>query len=97
MEERFSFHTANGDILRAGMHQPSHSPHGDLLPRGGAGEKQREMISLARSLTERGILALRCDFRYVGDASGKFADFTYGGEVENLRATYGFMQRRLPR
>lgn len=60
--------------------------------------KNSEKFSLlAQSLADRGILALRFDFRYVGDSSGKFADFTEGGEVEDLRAAYEFMQSHLPR
>lgn len=55
------------------------------------------LILLAQSPAEHGILALRFDFRYVGDSSGKFADFTDGGAVEDLRAVYEFMHGHLPR
>jgi putative redox protein len=54
----------------------------------------QKLIFLAESLAARGILALRFDFRYVGDSSGKFADITYSGEVEDLQAAYEFMQSR---
>ena len=43
---------------------------------------------MAQALAERGILALRFDFSYVGESSGKFADITYSGEVEDLQAAY---------
>jgi len=59
-------------------------------------KNSEKLIFLAQSLAERGILALRFDFRYVGESSGKFADITYSGEVEDLQATYGFMQSRQP-
>ncbi|HET9916487.1 MAG TPA: alpha/beta fold hydrolase, partial [Candidatus Binatia bacterium] len=48
------------------------------------------------SLVDRGISALRFDFRYVGESTGKFADITYSGEVEDLQAAYQFMQSRQP-
>ena len=59
-------------------------------------KNSEKLIFLARSLAARGVLALRFDFRYVGDSSGKFADITYSGEVEDLRAAHQFMQSRRP-
>ncbi len=41
-------------------------------------------------------MALRFDFRYVGESSGKFADITYSGEVEDLQAAYELIQNRQP-
>ena len=57
-------------------------------------KNSEKLIFLARSLADRGVLTLRFDFRYVGASSGKFADITYSGEVEDLRAAYNFMQSR---
>ena len=57
-------------------------------------KNSEKLIFLARSLADRGVLTLRFDFRYVGASSGKFADITYSGEVEDLRAAYKFMQNR---
>lgn len=98
IEEAISFRTANGDILSAVLHHPSHSPYGAaILCHGMESAKNSEkLIYLAQSLAERGLLALRFDFRYVGESSGKFADITYSGEVEDLRAAFEFMQSRRP-
>ncbi len=97
-EEELSFRTANGDTLSAILHHPAHPPHGAaILCHGMESAKNSEkLLFLAQSLAERGILALRFDFRYVGESSGKFADITYSGEVEDLRAAFEFMQCRLP-
>jgi alpha/beta superfamily hydrolase len=88
--------SANGAILSAVLHHPAQSPHGAaILCHGMESAKNSEkLIFLAQSLAERGVLALRFDFRYVGDSSGKFADITYSGEVEDLQAAYGFVQCR---
>ncbi len=59
-------------------------------------KNSEKLIFLANALAERGILALRFDFRYVGESSGKFEDITYSGEVEDLQAAYEFMQSRQP-
>jgi alpha/beta superfamily hydrolase len=59
-------------------------------------KNSEKLIFLARSLADRGVFTLRFDFRYVGASSGKFADITYSGEVEDLRAAYNFMQSRRP-
>jgi len=97
-EEELSFRTANGDTLSAVLHHPAHPPHGAaILCHGMESAKNSEkLIFLAQSLAERGILAMRFDFRYVGESSGKFADITYSGEVEDLQAAYDLIQRRLP-
>jgi alpha/beta superfamily hydrolase len=97
-EEDLSFRTANGDILSAVLHHPARSPHGGtILCHGMESAKHSEkLIFLAQALAERGILALRFDFRYVGESSGKFADITYSGEVEDLQAAYELIQSRQP-
>src|SRR6185295_9234506 len=89
---------ANGVILSAVLHHPSQPPHGSaILCHGMESAKNSEkLIFLARALAHRGVLALRFDFRYVGESSGKFADITYSGEVEDLQAAYDFMQDRHP-
>ena len=99
IEEAISFRAANGDILSAVLHHPSQAtPRGAaILCHGMESAKNSEkLIFLARSLAEREILALRFDFRYVGESSGKFADITYSGEVEDLRAAYDLIQSRQP-
>lgn len=90
--------SANGAILSAVLHHPAQSPHGAaILCHGMESAKNSEkLIFLAQSLAERGVLALRFDFRYVGGSSGKFADITYSGEVEDLQAAYRFVEHRHP-
>ena len=86
-------------MLSAVLHHPSQpSLRGAaILCHGMESAKHSEkLIFLAQSLAERGILALRFDFRYVGESSGKFADITYSGEVEDLKAAYELIQSRQP-
>lgn len=96
--EKLSFNNANGDTLSAVLHHPIQSPAGAaILCHGMESAKNSEkLIFLAQSLAERGILALRFDFRYVGESSGQFADITYSGEVEDLRAAYEVLQSHRP-
>lgn len=96
IETNISIPSGNGAILSAVLHHPSHSPQGGaILCHGMESAKNSEkLIFLAQSLAERGVLALRFDFRYVGESSGKFADITYSGEVEDLQAAFEFMQSR---
>ena len=97
-QSSLSIPSANGATLSAVLHEPAHSPHGAaILCHGMESAKNSEkLIFLADALAERGILALRFDFRYVGESSGRFADITYSGEVEDLRAVYQFIQSRQP-
>ena len=74
IETNLSIHSGNGAILSAVLHHPAHTPRGAaILCHGMESAKNSEkLIFLAQSLAERGILALRFDFRYVGESSGKF-------------------------
>ena len=94
--ENLTISTPHGDILSAVLHHPAQPSYGAaILCHGMESAKNSEkLIFLARSLADRGVLTLRFDFRYVGASSGKFADITYSGEVEDLRAAYDFMQSR---
>lgn len=96
IETNISIPSGNGAILSAVLHHPSHSPQGAAILCHGmeSAKNSKKLIFLAQSLAERGVLALRFDFRYVGESSGKFADITYSGEVEDLQAAYEFLQRR---
>jgi len=98
IESIISIPTANRAILSAVLHHPSRAPQAAaILCHGMESAKNSEkLIYLAQSLAERGILALRFDFRYVGESTAKFADITYSGEVEDLQAAFGFMQSRQP-
>jgi pimeloyl-ACP methyl ester carboxylesterase len=96
IEEELSLPTVNGDTLSAVLHRPAHASHGAAILCHGmeSGKNSEKLIFLAQSLAERGIPALRFDFRYVGASSGKFADITYSGEVEDLKAVFDFVQSR---
>ncbi len=96
-QERISFTNSRGDTLAGVLHHPGqNNPAGAaILCHGMESDKNSEkLIFLARQLAERGILALRFDFSYVGESSGRFEDITYSGEVEDLRAAYELMRNR---
>ena len=59
-------------------------------------KNSEKLVDLGTALAERGILALRFDFAYVGESDGKFEDITYSGEVDDLRAAYALIQGRHP-
>jgi putative redox protein len=59
-------------------------------------KNSEKLVFLGEALASRGILALRFDFSYVGESSGKFEDITYSGEVDDLRAAYALVQSRDP-
>lgn len=98
-QEHISFSNPAGDTLNGVLHHAAGN-----VPRGAAilchgmesAKNSEKLIFLAQSLADRGISALRFDFRYVGESTGKFADITYSGEVEDLQAAYEFMQSRQP-
>ena len=96
-EEPISFANARGDTLVGVLHRP---PDGVIdgaviLCHGMESDKNSEkLIALSRTLALSGMLALRFDFSYVGESSGKFADITYRGEVEDLKAAYALVRSR---
>ena len=96
-EEKISFANARGETLSGVLHHPvGGSPHGAvILCHGMESDKNSEkLIFLGKKLAEAGILALRFDFAYVGESSGRFEDITYSGEVADLKAAYAFVRRR---
>ena len=91
------FSNSRGDTLAGVLHHPmaNNSAGAAILCHGMESNKDSEkLIFLGRQLAQRGILTLRFDFSYVGESSGKFADITYSGEVEDLRAAYEIMRNR---
>ncbi|MCZ6623879.1 MAG: alpha/beta fold hydrolase [Deltaproteobacteria bacterium] len=95
-EEQVSFPNGRGQTLKGVLHHPagSESPAAVILCHGMESNKESgKLVSLSRMLTERGILALRFDFAYAGESSGKFEEITYSGEVEDLQAAFKFMLR----
>ena len=98
-EERISFANSRGDTLSGILHHPAPgTPRGAvILCHGMESNKDSEkLITLGRAMAQRGIMALRFDFRYVGESSGKFEDITYSGEVEDLKAAHALVQSRDP-
>lgn len=98
-EEPVTFHNRRGDSLKGVLHHPSgKNPNGAvILCHGMESDKNSEkLILLGQKLADKGVLALRFDFAYVGDSSGKFEDITYSGEVEDLEAAYAVVQDRQP-
>jgi pimeloyl-ACP methyl ester carboxylesterase len=96
-EERIFFKNSRGDTLSGVFAQPEgDAAYGAaILCHGMESNKESEkLILMARELAERGFLALRFDFAYVGESSGKFEDITYTGEVEDLRSAFSLVQDR---
>jgi putative redox protein len=57
-------------------------------------KESEKLVALCWALAERGMLALRFDFAYSGESSGRFEDLTYSGEVEDLEAAFDFLRQR---
>jgi alpha/beta superfamily hydrolase len=98
-QESIFFINSRGDALSGVLHHPAgEKPNGAvILCHGMESDKNSEkLVFLSDGLAERGILSLRFDFRYVGESSGKFADITYSGEVDDLTAAYAWIQNRQP-
>jgi len=97
--EKITFENGRGETLSGVLHHPVGSnAHGAvILCHGMESDKNSEkLIFLGQQLAEKGILALRFDFSYVGESSGKFADITYSGEVDDLRAAFSLIQNHRP-
>ena len=98
-EEPIVFYNSRGDTLSGVLHHPlAGKPSGAvILCHGMESDKNSEkLIFLGRKLAEKGVLALRFDFAYVGESSGRFEDITCSGEVEDLRAAFSLMQNYRP-
>jgi pimeloyl-ACP methyl ester carboxylesterase len=97
LEESISFKNSRGNSLSGVLHHPAGArPNGAvILCHGMESDKNSDkLVLLSQALAERGILALRFDFSYVGASSGRFEDITYGGEVDDLKAAYALVQNR---
>ena len=95
-EEKVSFFNARGDRLSGILHIPAEAGirPSVILCHGMESNKESEkLISLSRSLSKRGLLALRFDFFCAGESSGQFEQITYSAEVEDLRAAFDLLQR----
>lgn len=98
-EQRVSFTNSRGDMLSGVLHRPASAAirGAVILCHGMESDKNSEkLVFLADALAGQGTLALRFDFSYVGESTGKFEDITYSGEVDDLRAAYALVQSRGP-
>lgn len=98
-EERLSFTNSRGDTLSGVLHHPAQTSAAGsvVLCHGMESSKESDkLVFLGRTLARTGIPALRFDFSYVGESSGKFEDITYSGEVEDLKAAYSLIRSRYP-
>ncbi len=98
-EETISFRNCRGDTLSGVLHHPlaGESTGSVILCHGMDSDKNSEkLIYLGRQLAQSSVLALRFDFAYVGESSGKFEDITYSGEIDDLAAAYAHVQSHRP-
>jgi len=96
-EERISFANCRGDTLIGVLHHADQDPASAavILCHGMESNKASDkLVFLSRELARRGMLALRFDFSYLGESSGKFEDITYSGELDDLQAAYKFLGDR---
>jgi pimeloyl-ACP methyl ester carboxylesterase len=96
-EERLSISNSRGDVLSGVLHRPSGTMTNGavILCHGMESNKESEkLVLLSRQLARRGVIALRFDFAYAGESSGKFEDITYSGEVEDLKCAYSLLRAR---
>ena len=96
-EEKISFTNCRGDTLSGVLHHAEkHSARGAVILCHGmeSDKNSQKLVFLSRELARRAIHALRFDFSYVGESSGKFEDITYSGEVEDLQAAYALLGSR---
>ena len=96
LEENISFRNSRGDLLSGVLHVPEIAPRAAAILCHGmdSSKNSGKLVFLGEALAARGLLALRFDFAYVGESSGRFEDLTCSGEVEDLRAAYEFLQTR---
>jgi dipeptidyl aminopeptidase/acylaminoacyl peptidase len=96
-EEQISFTGSSGKTLVGTLHHPpDECRRGTVILCHGmdSNRNSEKLVDLGRVLAKRGIITLRFDFAYAGESSEKFADITYSGEVEDLRAACSYMRHR---
>lgn len=96
-EEKISFTSSSGKTLAGTLHHPlDEFSRGTVILCHGmdSNRNSEKLVHLGRVLARRGMVTLRFDFAYAGESSEKFADITYSGEVEDLRAACSFMRDR---
>ena len=99
VQDQILFRNCRGDTLSGVLHRPEANSTGAsvILCHGMESSKNSDkLVLLSNALAGRGILALRFDFAYAGESSGKFEDITCSGEVDDLQAAYALIQNRQP-
>jgi putative redox protein len=97
MEEKISFGNAKGDTLVGVLHWPAGDgpfPAALVCPPFQANKDHPTSVTIARALAARGILALRFDFSFIGESSGRFEDITIQGEAEDLGFAFSEVEKR---
>ena len=78
-EERVSFSNCRGQTLKGILHLPEgNEVHAAVILCHGmeSNKESNKLTALSRALARRGIMAMRFDFAYSGESSGKFEDIT---------------------
>ena len=97
IEQPISFSNGRGDRLAGILHLPAsvESRAAVLLCHGMDSHKESEKLArLGRQFAQRGIAALRFDFSYVGESSGKYEELTCTGEAADLAAAHDLLKSR---
>ncbi len=96
LEEKIHFTNSRGELLSGVLHVPASAARAAALLCHGmdSSKESRKLVFLAEALAARGILALRFDFSFAGESSGRFEDLTCSGEVDDLRAACAFVRAR---
>jgi len=95
-EEPVSFSNIRGQTLKGVLHLPAGNEiHAAVILCHGmeSSKESNKLTALSRKLADSGIMALRFDFAYSGESSGKFEDITYSGEAEDVKAAFEFIQK----
>lgn len=96
LEAPVSFSNNRGETLKGVVHHPRTADLSKavILCHGMESNKESEkIVALSQALAERGVAALRFDFSYAGESTGRFEELTYSGEVEDLKAAFNFMSQ----
>jgi len=96
LEAPVSFSNNRGETLKGVVHHPRTADlsKAAILCHGMESNKESEkIVALSQALAERGVAALRFDFSYAGESTGRFEEITYSGEVEDLKAAFNFMSQ----
>jgi uncharacterized protein len=96
--ERPIWFVVDGEKVHGMLHLPGARPApAVVMLHGFTGQRCESsfiFVRLARALCQRGIAALRFDFRGSGESEGRFCDLTIEREVDDARAALEFLRAR---